>query len=272
MSLIQSIFLGILQGITEFLPISSSGQLVIAEYFLNLKSIEPSSMKIFDIMLHTGSLVALMILFQKEIFEILSFLTFKKNKKSLNGKKMFYLLVIGSLPAVIFGLFLEDFFDENFRNIQAVAILLIITGIIFIAAEKISTKKEGKEINMKKALVIGVFQAFAILPGFSRSGLTISGGLFQGIERQKAAKFSFLLAMPIIFGASMISIIKIITNGLSVNLHLSNLLIGFTASALVSYFTAKYLLKMFRKIPLTIFSVFLFFEGITLLLFLAKVF
>lgn len=267
LSLIESAFLGILQGLTEFLPISSSGQLIIAEHFLGL---DVSSTKTFDIILHSGSLVALLVLFKKEVFEIFSFLLFQKSSESKNGKKILILLFIGSLPAIFVGLFFEDYLNENFRNINTVTVLLIITGVIFILAEKFVKQKKGKEINKKSAFIVGIFQAFAILPGFSRSGLTISGGLFQGIERQKAAKFSFLLAMPIIFGASLVSTLRLIFKSSTIEICPFNFIIGFAFSVLVSYFTAKYLLVIFKKVSLSIFSVFLFIE--VFILFLIKAF
>jgi undecaprenyl-diphosphatase len=243
--------LGIIQGLTEFLPVSSSGQLVIAEHFFGLEIAE-ESMKNFDIFLHAGTLLALFIIFRRDILNILSC------KKE--GKNLLILLVIGTIPAGLFGVFGADFIS-SFRSPQAVAFFLGFTAFIFLLAERFPYKKIHTEVNAKNAIFIGLFQCLALFAGISRSGMTISGGLFQGIKREASARFSFLLAMPIITGATILSLFNI-----NFDISLNIILAGFFSSFVFSYFCAKTLLAIFNKLSLSYFSIFLFIESALILL------
>ena len=253
MSILESIILGIIQGLTEFLPVSSSGQLVIAEHFFGLE-INPEDIKVFDIFLHTGTLLALFIIFWREIWNIT---TFKKE-----GRNLLILLIIGTIPAGLFGFFFEDFIS-SFRSPQVVAFFLAFTAFLFLLAERFPRQKVHTEVNAKNAIFIGLFQCLALFAGVSRSGATISGGLFQGIKRESAARFSFLLAMPIIAGASLVSFLKLDN---AFEIPTSIILIGFLSSFVFSYLTAKTLLAIFRLVPLSVFSIFLFIESALIML------
>ncbi len=276
MNFLESIILGVLQGITEFLPVSSSGQLVIAEHFFSLDNIDPRVLKTFDIFLHSGTLFALFILFWRDFWDIISFL-YKKfvqlfginkkiSKEEQEGEKLLYLLIIGTIPAVVIALLFEDL-TESVRTPLYVAFFLALTALLFLLAENLPKKTNNKKISLKNAFIIGAFQAIAILPGISRSGATISGGLFQGLRRDVGAKFSFMLATPIILGASLLSLKRILNEGFSEELPALITLSGFLSSFVFSFITAKFLLSIFRKVSLSYFSIFLFIESALLIYF-----
>lgn len=290
MDWIDALILGVLQGLTEFLPISSSGHLVLGEEFLNLNVAE---LKSFDVMVHMGTLMAIFVYFRKDlqgmILAIWQSLTGKFDKEDKYTKLIFY-IVIGTLPAVFVGLFLEDWIDATFRNIQAVSLLMVLVGVVFILGEMVHKKvhqkasfkqkfQEGMDVvldktladgyesveirglNWKKALVIGCAQAVAILPGVSRSGSTIVAGLFQGIKREYSARFSFLLAIPAILGAGILTAIK---NGgdLTANISAGSLLIGFVSSFGVGLLTISLLMKFLKNHSLRVFALYLILVGL----------
>jgi undecaprenyl-diphosphatase len=279
MSILQSIILGIVQGLTEFLPVSSSGQLVIVHNLLGLADrIDERTLKSFDIFLHAGTLMALLLVFFAEIKQIIFALAFKiasfwgyqpskeLTKKSQGGLQLLGFLIIGTIPGALLGLLFEDFFDQYLRKVWIVAIFLSISGVLFLLAERYGRKqRQDNQITKKKALIIGLFQSLAILPGFSRSGFSISGGLLQNLDRQQAARFSFLLAMPLIAGASLISLLRLLAGDLDSSISLGLILIGFTSSFVVSYLTARFLLLIFRKLALSFFSYFLFAQSLLLI-------
>jgi len=192
-SLLQAIILGIVQGITEWLPISSSGHLVL---FQNLFGLEPPV--VFDVILHIGSLIVVFIVFWKEIKELVVGV-FNKDKYHLN-----YLLylVIASIPIALVGFFLNDWIKSIFHSLKTVGFSLLFTALLLYVSRY--PKKKNKELSLKNTLMIGVVQALAILPGISRSGSTIATGLMQGVKKRQAAAFSFLLFIPAIVGATLV--------------------------------------------------------------------
>jgi undecaprenyl-diphosphatase len=269
MSIIESVLLGILQGLTEFLPVSSSGQLVLAEHFFDLQ-LDEGLMKSFDVFLHAGTLLALFILFWRDIWKMLVFLYKAALKKELKEEDKYSgtllaLLVVATIPAVVFALLFEDLI-EGARMPLIVAFLLGFTATIFLLAERFPKGKSKTIVDIKVALMMGFFQILGVFPGISRSGMTISGGLFQGVSREVAARFSFMMAMPIILGASILSAIRIIQDGMG-DLSIGLIVSGFMASFVVSFIVAKFLLAMFKKISLSFFSIFLFIESALLIYF-----
>ncbi len=190
-SYIKAIILGAVQGIAEFLPISSSGHLVIAEELLKF---DTHGNLLFDVMLHLGTLASILIVYRQDIWKV------------LHSRKLCMAVVVGTLPAVVVGLSLKEFFESAFGNPLLVGCCLLITAALLIAGQRGERGLHQLEaINLKQAFCIGLFQAFAILPGVSRSGSTIVGGLLLGLERQSAATFSFLLAIPAIAGAGVLT-------------------------------------------------------------------
>ena len=193
--LINSIILGIIQGLTEFLPVSSSGHLEIAKYILGDTAIGEESL-LMTTVLHFGTALATLIVFRKTIFNIISGLFDSSNPEA---KQFALKIIISMIPATIAGLFFEDIIESFFGGkILLVSCMLLITALLLILADK--AKSTGKNVSFQDALIIGISQAIAILPGISRSGATISTASLLGIDKGKAAEFSFLMVVPLIFG------------------------------------------------------------------------
>jgi undecaprenyl-diphosphatase len=264
MHLSEALFLGILQGITEFLPVSSSGHLVIAETYLGL---DVDSLKSFDVVVHLGTLTAVFIYFWKDIKGLFkAFLSFIGLCKMKNHKKKYQnliiFLIIATVPAVIVGLLFEDAIDYLFRSTLYVGIWMIIVAEIFIIAEsQLKKHKEEKKVGYVSALIIGMAQALALIPGVSRSGITISAGIFQGIPREKAARFSFLMAVPAIMGAGILTGIKEVKSG-TFDIEFIILLAGFISSAAAGFLAIYFLMKFIKNHTLRVFSYYLFGIGI----------
>jgi undecaprenyl-diphosphatase len=280
MDIIQAIILGIVQGLTEFLPISSSAHLVIVEKLL-LGT--PASVA-FDTLLHLGTLVAVVGFFWKDILKIIvAFLSsffkdflygglieiskgsfrlkiFRNGLKEDPFKRLTWLLVIGTIPAGLAGILLQKQFESLFNSMFAVGFFLLITGILLWAAERVKTgHKEVKEVTFKNALVIGIFQALAIAPGISRSGATIAAGLFSGLERKFAARYSFLLSIPAILGAAAVQIKDI---GVGFEANTMVLIAGFLAAVIFGYLAIAFLLRIIvRKESLMIFAYYCWIVG-----------
>jgi undecaprenyl-diphosphatase len=195
MELINQVILSIVQGLTEFLPVSSSGHLAILQNFFGEVDVN------FDIFLHLATVLAILTYFHKDILAIAKDVVALKTK-SQNFKFAIY-LVIASIPAGIFGYLLKDSIDSIFSNIIFVAIGFIISGIFLFAA---SSEKKNRPLKLKNTFIIGLSQALAIFPGISRSGSTVATGLLLGVNKRKAIKFSFLLAVPAIIGASILKV------------------------------------------------------------------
>ena len=189
------IILGFIQGITEFVPVSSSGHLIVVREWLGV-ALEGSLA--FDVMLHLATALAVIVYFHKDLFGVLR--TIRTNRMLL------YALIIGSIPAAILGLLFEDVIEVVFRDANSVAWALIVGSIVFIVAEKVSKKMHGGELTVKNAFIIGLFQTLALIPGFSRSGSTISGGLILGLDREQTTRFAFLLSLPVLLGAGALKL------------------------------------------------------------------
>lgn len=239
MTALQALLYGILQGIAEFLPISSSGHLVVMQAVFGINQ----PMLVFDVILHVGSLFAIAIIFWQDILELL------KNPLSKPAR----LLVVGTLPAIIAGLFFRNFI-EGLRTGIWLAVAFTVTGVLLILADSIRSASKA-DITYKDALIIGVFQAFALPPGISRSGATITGGLACGIKREAAARFSFMLALIAIAGAGLLEAIGLARGGNGLNdISAYLILIGLISSFTVGYASIKLLLKLISKCRLRIFS------------------
>ena len=258
MDFLDAIFLGILQGITEFLPVSSSGHLVLGEELLGL---EVESLKTFDVMVHMGTLLAILIYFWKDVWGMIKAL-FGKSREY--GMLIVY-IVVGTVPAVLAGLFLEDGIDSLFRNVVSVSLWMILVGVFFILGERFFKKVKKGKMGLKKAIIIGLAQSLALIPGVSRSGSTIVAGLFQGIKREEAARFSFLLGIPAIAGAGLYTILKmpmesgwLTSGGL---LGPGVLLAGFISAFIAGIVSIVFLMRFLKKHSLVVFSVYLFILG-----------
>ncbi len=237
MTIVQAVTLGLIQGVTEFLPISSSGHLAV---FQNLFGLD-GDLLIFDTTLHVATLLAIVLFFFKDILKL----------------RFTDLLVlgVGTIPAVLFGLFVKDYMEVLFGSIKLVGVALIVTGVLnFITDKKLevgsekSEDRKKKEVDVKSGFLIGLFQAFAITPGISRSGSTVAGASLLGLSRQDAFKFSFLLGIPAIAGAGLLQAKDLITDGfVGVPVHI--LAIGAVSafvSGLMSLFIFKYVIDKAR--------------------------
>lgn len=267
MNYILSILAGIIQGLTEFLPISSSGHLVIFHDFFNFEF--PDNLA-FDVVLHLGTLVSLLIFFAKDVLKYLTsfFQSFvKRDLKNNLDQRLAWYLFLATLPAAIVGYFFEDQIETIFRGSAIVAVMLIIFGIILYLADKYFSKINTiSQLKLNNAFVIGIAQAIALVPGVSRSGITIIAGLSQKLKRQDAARFSFLLAMPIVFGAGFKKIMDLFGESTLVLADLTILILGFLSAAITGYLCIKYFLKFLENHSLKIFAYYRIILGIIILL------
>jgi undecaprenyl-diphosphatase len=255
MNLIQAFILGAVQGLTEFLPVSSSGHLVLFQRLFGLKE----NVLTFDIAVHFATLIAVIVVFWKDILGIL--------KKPFG--RMTWLLVIGTLPAILVGLTLKKTIESLFEGGQTLGIEFIATGIVLWFAE--SVRKGNKKLDRTSildALWIGVAQAVAILPAVSRSGLTIAGALFRGLTREFAAKFSFLLAIPAILGATVLDVpdaMRTIRATGTVGVPTASLILGVLTALVFGFFAIKLMLRILTRGSLRGFAVYVILLGLLVL-------
>jgi undecaprenyl-diphosphatase len=261
----SALILGILQGITEFLPISSSGHLVIMEHFLKLP-IGAEEMAMFDIILHGGSLLAIIVYFWrdwinvfKEIWHMLTKWTFDKNSLAFK-------LIIGTIPAIFAGLIFGKAVTGPLRNLHSIAFLFIILSVIYFYAAWKGRKNESENVTPKKSVMIGLAQALALVPGVSRSGVTISTGVISGLKSEMAAKFSFMLGAVAIFAANVYAFFSIERGAIIPNARF--ILLGFGTSFIVSFVAIIFLLKYLEKHTMRAFGVYLLLVGILILSFM----
>lgn len=270
MTLIQAILMGIVQGLSEFLPISSSAHLVFTsnfyKVFTGVQTVEHSSQEVFfDIMLHLGTLIAVLIFFRKDIIQILKamYIALKtRDFSDVNAKIGFYIL-LGTAVTVIVSIPFQDLAYKLVYLPAVVGVLLVITGFVLFLSEYLSKKQAQKtQVDFKVAILMSIAQGLAALPGFSRSGLTIATGLFGGLDRITAARFSFLLSIPIILGASMIYPIIELDLSELLSYNWFEIIVGTIVSGLVGYVCIKYFLKFVSKFSLNIFGVYCIIAGI----------
>ena len=220
MTYLQAAILGIVQGLAEFLPISSSGHLALLQYFFGVES---NSVLLFTVMMHVGTLVSVFIIYRKDIWALLKELCYTI-KDLCTGKgprinanpmrRMGFMIIVATIPTAIIGLLFEDFFESLYASIVAIAMGLIFTGIILLVAERMGRSDKGPmEMKWKHAIFIGIMQGIAICPGVSRSGSTLFGGLIAGLKREFAVEFAFLISIPSILGSVILEMPKAIAGG-----------------------------------------------------------
>ncbi len=255
MEIIDAIILGVVQGLTEFLPVSSSGHLEIGKAILGDNSIPKESL-LFTVVLHFATALSTIVVFRKDILTIIrGLLKFEKNEETLFVLK----IIVSMIPAITIGLLFEEQLEQLFSgNILLVGCMLIITAILLWLADK--SRDTLKPVNFKDALIIGISQAIAMLPGISRSGATISTSVLLGNDKSKAARFSFLMVVPLIFG-------KIAKDILSGDLHLSTennipLLLGFLAAFISGLLACTWMLFLVKKSKLSYFALYCIAVGI----------
>lgn len=276
MNFIQAILMGIVQGLSEFLPISSSAHLVFTSNFYkvikNIPIVQSSNEEVFfDIMVHLGTLIAVLIFFRKDVLNILKAMWHALKTKNWEDKeaKLGLFIMTGTVITVMLALPINEIAEKLVYTPSIVGILLFITGFTLLYSEYKSKKLEEKkdEVNLKTSILIGLAQGLAALPGFSRSGWTIATGLFCGLDRVTAARYSFLLSIPIILGASMVyPLIKIDIHE-AVQYNWTAIIAGTVVSAIIGYLCIKYFMKFISKFSLAIFGYYCIIAGVATAIF-----
>lgn len=269
MTTFQAILLGILQGLTEFLPISSSGHLVILPFFLNWQLPQKESF-IFNVLVQIGTLVAVLIYFRKDLRDIIVgfFQQLSKGTPFASHEaRMGWLLIVATIPAGLAGIFLDDFVEQTFSSPLFAGIALLVTGLLMIIGERVSLNiKDRQDITLLDALVMGAMQAFALFPGISRSGSTMSGGMMRHLRRKAAGDFSFLMSIPIMLAAGGLSTYEMLTEVTNLGEFLPIMAVGFITAGVVGYLAIRWLLKFIKNHSLGYFSVYCFVLGIITIL------
>ncbi|MEG0571399.1 MAG: undecaprenyl-diphosphate phosphatase [Oscillospiraceae bacterium] len=244
--MIKVVVLGVIQGITEWLPISSTGHMILVDEFMKL-NVTDAFKGMFFVVIQLGSIMAVVVLYFKKLnpFAPSKTVTQKKETWSLWAK-----VLVASVPAAIIGLVFDDLIEEKFYNYIVVALMLIVYGVAFIIIENLNKNKQPhttqlSQITYKTALFIGIFQVLALIPGTSRSGATILGAILIGCSRYVAAEFTFFLAIPVMFGASGLKIIKYGLNFTGTEIMI--LLLGMVVAFVVSVFVIRFLMKFIKK-------------------------
>lgn len=247
--ILKAIFLGIVEGITEWLPISSTGHMILVDEFIKLK-VSDEFKEMFFVVIQLGAIAAVPFMFWDKLYPFSKKKSREERRETLNlwGK-----VIVGVLPAAVIGLLLDDFFEEHFYNFTVVSIALVVYGVAFIIIEKLKKNKDYRipdvhSITYKDALVIGAFQMLSLIPGTSRSGSTILGGMLTGVSRVASAEFSFFMAIPIMLGASLLKIFKFIIGGFTATgIEIAILLVGIAVSFVVSLLAIKFLMDFVKK-------------------------
>jgi undecaprenyl-diphosphatase len=269
MNIIQALVLGIVQGATEFIPISSSGHLVLVPWLLDW----PEPGLVFDTIVHWGTLVAVLAVFWRDIVALARAWVRSLVERNLDQTeaKLAWLIIVGTIPAALIGFFLEDFFESLFSSPGRVAALLLVTGTILALSEWLGKRQRSLgDLSWLDSVLIGLAQGLAIAPGISRSGATMATGLLRGVKREAAARYSFLLATPIIFGAGLLQLVELFQAG-AVGAQLPPLIIGFVAAAISGYLCIKFLLTYLQRGKLYVFAIYCWLAGIaSLMIFLMR--
>ena len=265
--LLKAILLGIIEGITEWLPVSSTGHMILLDELLSLR-VSEEFMEMFLVVIQLGAILAVPLLFWGKLWPF-------SKKKSPEEKKSIYMLwlkvIVGVIPAGVLGVLLDDLFDELFYNFVTVAITLVVYGVAFILVERHNRGREYRiesvyDLSFKDALVIGGFQCLSLIPGTSRSGSTILGGMLTGVSRTAASEFSFYMAIPIMVAASGLKILKFVLGGFSAtSSELLLLLVGCLVSFVVSVLAIRFLMEFVRRHEFTVFGVYRIVLGVIVL-------
>ena len=258
LELLEAVLLGVVQGLTEFLPVSSSGHLLLGQYFLGLD--QQRFGLSFDVALHLGTLLAVVAFFWRDLLRMAyAFVRSFTRARNLADpdQRLAYLVVASTIPAAVIGFFFEDFF-EAVRNPWVVVFNLVLVGILFIVGEAVGSRsRQAEKLGFFGAVAIGFAQALALVPGVSRSGATITCGLFLGLRREEAARFSFLVSVPIIAGAGSLKLLEVVSEGMS---HSQVLFFGagFVCSATVGYLAIGFLVRFLVNYSLRVFAYYRF--------------
>ncbi len=267
MDFIKYIVLAIIQGFTEPIPISSSGHLVIFKHILNSGVLNDLN---FEIILNFGSLIAIIVYFWKEIVDLIKdfFLYIKtRDKKYYNNFKYCILVIVGTIPAGIIGLLFKDYIEELLSGVKIVGIALLVTALFLFLIRNIKGKKNDNEISYIDALIIGLFQSVALLPGISRSGATIVGGMFRNLKRDVAFKFSFILYIPISLATMLLGVKDLVDASISLNMWITYF-VAMVISGIVTYITTHWFNNIMKSGKLIYFVYYCLIVGLLVIIFL----
>lgn len=259
MSFAHALLLGLLQGLTEFLPVSSSGHLVIVQHFL--PGFDQPGLA-FDILLHLGTMIAVLIYFRRDL-GLMLLSPWQSGPQARTYRKMLGLIVLASVPTALIGLGFKDFFEGLYENVRMVSLMLLVTGVLLFLSERFRRpgRKEG-QLTISDALVVGTVQGLAIIPGISRSGSTISTLLLKGVDGETAARFSFLLALPAVFGAALLSVRDLQQVATA---EIPMYLVGAGTAFIVGLFSIHCLMAVVRRKRLIGFAIYCWLLGATML-------
>ncbi len=265
--ILKVILIGIVEGITEWLPISSTGHMILLNEFIKL-DVSEDFWEMFEVVIQLGAIMAVVVLY----FEKLNPFSKKKDKsKKKETMQIWYKVIVACLPAAVIGLLLDDWIDEHFYNYVVVAVMLIVYGVLFIIMENYNKSRKPKmktlaQLDYKTAALIGVFQILALIPGTSRSGATILGAILLGTSRSLAAEFTFFLGIPVMFGASLLKIVK---HGLAFSAaEIGILILGMVVAFVVSVFAIRFLVGYIKKHDFKFFGIYRIVLGIAVLVIL----
>ena len=254
--LIQALVMGIVQGLTEFLPVSSSGHLIVVPYLLGWNDPFLNSLE-FSVMLHMGTLVALLVYFRRDWLRLVPAGLAAIRDRSLQDdedRRLAWLLIAATIPAAIVGFLLNDVIEESFRSVGLVAVTLVIGGLILLIADRFGAKSRTiDDVTFPIAVGIGTAQALALIPGISRSGISISAARMVGMDRESAARFAFLMATPITAGAGVFEIRKLVAGEGGVAVELVPLVIGLVAAMISGLAAIHFMLSFLRRQSLDVF-------------------
>jgi undecaprenyl-diphosphatase len=263
--IVQAIVLGLVQGLTEFIPVSSSGHLVIVPWLLGWGH----QSLLFDTVLHWGTLLSIFAVFWRDLWAIFVATLGSLIRRSFNDPtaRLGWFIIVGSIPAALTGLLFKDFFETLFASSLAAGCFLLVTAVILWSSERLARRQiptaDLKTMSWSQAILIGVAQAVALAPGISRSGSTMATGLATGLPRAEAARFSFLLGTPAFFGAGLLQLLDSIeTSSGEVMAQLPELLVGLVVSAVVGYLAIRGLLAYLRSHSLNVFALYCLVVGV----------
>lgn len=245
MQIVDAVILGIVQGITEFLPISSTGHLILAREWL---VIDATNALAFDAILHLATTAAVILYFWSDLWVLFQAVLRKLGRLPVNEKDLtlFYALAIGTIPAALLGFFLEPILTAHFETAAVVAVVLLLASVFFLFAEwKYYLRPTHGQLTLRSGLLVGCFQALALLPGFSRSGATIAGGMLLGLSRYEASRFSFLLAIPITAGVGLKKMLDLMAEGGTV--EWTPIFVGAFVAMVTAFTVIHYFLAFIRK-------------------------
>ena len=256
--ILKVILLGIVEGVTEWLPVSSTGHMILLDEFISL-NVSDGFKEMFFVVIQLGAILAVPVLFWKKLYPFS-----KGNTKAERDKiiSLWLKVIVGVIPAAVLGFLLDDFFDEHFYNFPTVAVALIVYGVLFILIEKLKSKKQYRvesvyDISYKDALKIGAFQVLSLIPGTSRSGSTILGGMLTGVSRTASAEFSFFMGIPVMLGASFLKIVKFFMDGgVFTGFEVWLLVIGIVVSFVVSLVVIDFLMSFVKKHSFSAFGIY----------------